>query len=29
MTVLGQFGAARGKLREDAAGACNRASEVL
>src|SRR5579859_6770159 len=29
MTVLRQLGAVRGELREDAAGACNRASEVL
>ena len=29
MTVLGQFGAARGELAQGAAGACNRASQVV
>src|SRR5260370_32553907 len=29
VTVLGQFGAARGELREGAAGACNRASQMV
>ena len=29
VAVLGQFGAAGGKLAQGAAGACNRASQVL
>ena len=29
MAVLGQFGAARGKLAQGAAGTCNRASQVI